>query len=199
MSITDIQALLGSDVIVLVGAPLCGKGTQGKLLGKVLDRPYVSSGDLFRAEVASGSALGQQIHAYMESGELIPNDLTTEFLTTKLSDKIYHKGMILDGYPRNLSHLPLIDNILINLNERIFTAIYLDVPKTKLNERRAHRGRTDDGGDTFEHRYAVFQDETVPLIDALQSRNQLIKINCDYESPEEINQRIISELSALCK
>ncbi|CAF1305098.1 unnamed protein product [Rotaria sp. Silwood1] len=199
MSIADVQALIGHDVILLVGSPLSGKGTQGKLLAKALDRPYVSSGDLFRDEVASGSALGQQIKTYMDSGELIPNDLTTTFLTTKLSDSIYHKGMILDGYPRNISHLPILENILTKLNQRIFIAIYLDVSKEQLNKRRAQRGRTDDDADTFERRYAVFQEETLPLIDVLKSRNQLIKIECHSKSSAEINQQTLSELISLCK
>ncbi|CAF2744540.1 unnamed protein product [Rotaria sp. Silwood2] len=199
MSIADIQTLLGHDVILLIGAPLSGKGTQGKLLAKALDRPYVSSGDLFRAEVASGSKLGQQIKTYMDAGELIPNDLTTTFLTIKLSDSIYHKGMILDGYPRNISHLTILDGILKNLNQRIFIAIYLDASKAQLNARRAQRGRTDDDADTFERRYTVFQEETLPLIDVLKSRNQLVKIDSHSESPDKINQRILSEMIALCK
>jgi adenylate kinase len=150
MSIASVQELLGCDVIVLVGAPLAGKSTQGNLLGKVLERPYVSSGDLFRAEVALVSDLGRQIKAYMDSGELIPNELTTEFLTAKLSDPMYQNGMILDGYPRNLSHLPIIEGILTNLDRRIFTAIHLDVSKSQLDERRLCRGRLDDNAEISE-------------------------------------------------
>ena len=195
MALNHIQQQLSGNVIVLVGAPLSGKGTQGARLAKALDRPYGSTGDLFRNEVASGSTLGQQMKTYMNAGELIPNELTTTFLTTKFNDPIYQKGMILDGYPRNPSHLSIFENILINLDREIFVAIYLDVAKAQLDERRTQRGRVDDSVDTSERRYVVFQQETVPLIDLLESRNLLIKINCIAESPEDIHQRILSELA----
>ena len=198
MSIRDIQELLGSDIILFVGAPLSGKGTQGSQLAKVLERPYISSGDLFRAEIALGTELGLKIKTYMESGELIPNELTTDFLTSKLSESIYQYGMVLDGYPRNLSHLPIIENILKNVDRSIFIAIYLDVSKSDLDQRRAKRGRLDDDGDTFERRYQIFQQETLPLVEYFQKNNKLINVKCDcQESPDDIHQKIISELNAL--
>lgn len=195
LDVNHIQQLLGCNVILFMGAPLSGKGTQGTLLAKALNRPYVSTGDLFRNEVASGSTLGQQMKAYMDAGELIPNELTTVFLTTKFNDPIYQQGMILDGYPRNPSHLSIFENTLMNLDREIFIAIYLDVPKAQLDERRTQRGRADDNVDTAERRYIVFQQETVPLIDILESRNLMVKINCISESPESIHQRVLSALA----
>ena len=192
-----VQEWLGCDVIILIGAPLSGKGTQGKLLAEALGRPCVSTGDLFRAEAASGSALGQEMKKFMDAGELIPNELTTAFLTDRLSDSAYQNGMILDGYPRNPSHLPIVEKILDRLDRRILTALYFDVSKAQLSERRTRRGRKDDTADTFEHRYSVFQEETLPLVDVLQSRNQLIRIECGVESPEEVSRRVLSELASL--
>ena len=197
MSVASVQELLGCDVIVLIGAPLAGKSTQGTLLGKILERPYVSSGDLFRAEVALGSELGRQIKTYMDAGELIPNELTTTFLTAKLSDSLYQNGMILDGYPRNLSHLPIIEDILKNLDRSIFTAIYLEVSKSQLDERRSRRGRLDDNVDISDRRYAVFQEETLPLVESFRSKNRLIHIDCSSLSAEQVHQQILSELIAL--
>ncbi|CAF1163146.1 unnamed protein product [Adineta ricciae] len=191
-----IQQLLHNNIIVFLGAPLSGKGTQGTLLAKYLERPYVSTGDLFRNEVASNSALGQQIKVYMAAGELIPNELTTSFLTSKFHEPIYQKGMIVDGYPRNPSHLNILEDILLNLDREIFVAIYLDVPKCELDERRKRRGRADDKADTGEHRYVVFQQETLPLVDLLESRNLLIRITCTNQSPDDIHQEILSRLIA---
>ncbi|UJR32417.1 hypothetical protein I4U23_019879 [Adineta vaga] len=196
MALTHLQQLLDCNIIVFIGAPLSGKGTQGVLLSKVLERPYVSTGDLFRSEVASNSTLGQQIKTYMDTGELIPNELTTSFLTNKFNESIYQKGMILDGYPRNPSHLNILENILLNLDREIFAAIYLDVPKNELDERRKRRGRADDNDETAEHRYVVFQQETLPLVSILESRNLLIKITCNDQSPENIHQEILSQLIA---
>ena len=105
----SLDKSLENSVIIVLGAPLSGKGTQGTVLAKSLKLPYVSTGELFRDEVSSGSELGKQIKKYMDDGELIPNELTTTFLKEKLSDSAYDKGMILDGYPRNASHLPILD------------------------------------------------------------------------------------------
>lgn len=191
-----ITTYIGSNIILLMGAPLSGKGTQSKLLEHILNRPAVSSGDLLRAEVATGSELGKQMKAYMDAGELIPNELTTTFLTTKLSDSAYKNGMILDGYPRNLSHLEIFDNILINLNRSICVAIYLDVSKSELDQRRLKRNRTDDYAETFEKRYRVFQEETLPLIKEFEKRSQLIHIACHSDSPEDVQQNILAALNA---
>ena len=161
----DIKKFIENRVILLIGAPLSGKGTQGILLRKSFNCPYVSSGDLFRYEVNSGSVLGHQMKIYMDNGDLTPNELTEQFLTQKLSEEIYKNGMILDGYPRNLSHLPIFENLLINLNRKIFVVIYLNVSKDELDQRRLLRNRNDDDKNVFEHRYEIFQGETLPLID----------------------------------
>lgn len=118
----------------------------------------MSTGDLFRAEAKSGSELGKRMKEYMDRGDLIPNDLTTEFLTLKLISKkqkkanekeekfqykldlkkaepIYQQGMILDGYPRNPSHLTILDSILADLDRSIFAAVLFDVPSPVLLSR----------------------------------------------------------------
>ncbi|CAF0745013.1 unnamed protein product [Adineta steineri] len=195
MELNNIQQLLNDNIILFIGAPLAGKSTQGTLLAKVLERPYVSTGNLFRNEVASGNELGQKIKVYMDSGELIPNELTITFLTTKFNDPIYQNGIILDGFPRNLSHMPILENILTNLDRKILVAIYLDVSKAQLDQRRIHRSRADDDNEIAERRYAVFQQETLPLVDLFESRNILIKITCSSESPENVHQRILSQLA----
>lgn len=196
-SVTHLQQLLDRNIIVFIGAPLSGKGTQGTLLAQALERPYVSTGDLFRHEAASGTPLGRQVKAYMDAGELIPNELTTAFLASKFNEPIYRQGMILDGYPRNPSHLEIFQGILVQLHREIYTAVYLDVAKDELDRRRVRRDRADDHAETGERRYAVFQQETLPLVQLLEARNLLIKItSAPAESPEDIHRRILSELAA---
>ncbi|UJR12630.1 hypothetical protein I4U23_016805 [Adineta vaga] len=197
MLVKMIQEKIGHDVIVLIGAPCSGKSTQSKILGKALQLPYLSPGDLFRAEVANGTALGQQLAAYMDSGETIPNELTTTFLTAKFNEPLYRNGMIIDGFPRNFSHLAVLDKILTNTARRIFAAIYLDVSKSQLDERRAHRCRYDDNTGTAERRYTIFIQDTVPLINQLDQEKKLIKVRCCSESPEEVTERLLTELSKL--
>ena len=83
-------------VLLLVGPPLSGKGTQASRLSNLLRIPAVSSGDIFRKEVASGSELGRKMKEFMDRGELIPNDLTTKLLTEKLGAKEFQHGFIMD-------------------------------------------------------------------------------------------------------
>ena len=195
MSLDDIARSLRNSVILLVGSPLSGKSTQGKLLGKVLQRPYVSTGDLFRDEVRTGSILGQEMKRYMDNGELIPNELTTTFLTRKFNDPLYEEGMILDGYPRNLSHLPIFKQILSNLNRKVYAVIYFNVSKEILDQRREGRNRTDDDQNVFQRRYEIFRQETIPLVHFFQAQNLLIEIPSDHQSIEEIHQLLCQELT----
>ena len=190
--------MLENGVILLMGSPLSGKGTQGNLLGKTFDRPYVSSGDLFRDEVKSGSDLGQEMKKHMESGELIPNQLTKQFLINKLSQPIYQNGIVLDGYPRNISHLPTFEQIFENLDEKVSLVIYLNVSKLILEERRKQRNRNDDEECTFQRRYSLFQEETLPLIELFKSKYLFIEIQPNsHSSIEQIHQQILQQISEL--
>jgi adenylate kinase len=109
-------------VLLFIGPPLAGKGTQANRLSNLLGIPAVSSGDIFRREAASGSELGQKMKSFMERGELIPNELTTALLTEKLGAKEFHGGFIMDGYPRNLSHLPIFDQILADIDYKVIAS-----------------------------------------------------------------------------
>ncbi len=134
-----IKQRLPFHVLVLVGPPLAGKGTQAARLSQLLGIPAVSTGDLFRQEAATGSELGIQMKSYMDRGELIPNDLTTKFLVQKLSHESFQAGLILDGYPRNPSHLPILDSILADLDRKIFAVLHFHVDKQILLERLDER------------------------------------------------------------
>jgi len=131
-AVEAIKRKLPFHVLLLVGPPLAGKGTQAARLSAVLGIPAVSSGDLFRGEVAKGTELGKQMKAYMDRGELIPNELTTTFLTEKLAEAEFQNGFILDGYPRNPSHLTILEGILADLDRNILAALHFDIDKEIL-------------------------------------------------------------------
>ena len=199
MSTTFIKESIGQDVIVLVGAPCSGKTTQGKLLSEALQKPCFAPGAHFRTEIANGTQLGQQLKTYIDSGETIPNELTTDFLTAKLNDPLYQNGMIFDGHPRTLSHLTVLDGTLNNLNKCIFAAIYFDVPKCELDRRRCRRGRNDDNVFTADRRYELFTEDTIPLVNLFARKNKLIKIDYCIETPEEICQQVLMQLDILAQ
>lgn len=180
----------------MLGAPLAGKGTQARLLSHSLGIPTLSTGDLFRSEAASGSELGQRMKSYMDQGLLIPNDLTTELLSVTLQKPEYEKGVLLDGYPRAISHLEILEGILLRLDRELQAFVYLDVAKEVLLARIAGRlmcskcsatystsngtltsctscggelvHRADDDIAVFEKRYAVFAEQTLPLVEHIK-------------------------------
>ena len=98
----------------MLGAPLCGKGTQSARLSALFGIPTVSSGDLFRAEVAKGTEIGLKMKIYMDAGQLVPNELTTPFLTKTLSEPRFENGLILDGTPSCFSFLMIL--LFINIS-----------------------------------------------------------------------------------
>lgn len=212
-------------VIVMLGAPLAGKGTQARLLSQSLGVPTLSTGDLFRAEAASGSDLGQRMKSYMDQGLLIPNELTTELLKTTLQKPLYEKGVLLDGYPRAISHLEILQGILLELDRELHAFVYLDVPKQVLVDRVAGRlmcskcsatfssssetpkscsscggeliHRSDDDIAVFEKRYAVFAEQTLPLVEYVKGSNlssRLVTIRPTGTSSEEVHDEIRKQL-----
>ena len=183
---SQMSTFVKTNVIIFIGAPLSGKGTQGQRLAEHLNYAYVSTGDLFRSEVSSGSDLGQQMKIYMERGDLIPDELTEEFLSKKLSEDRFRHGMILDGYPRNLTHLTIFQNILKNVQREILAVVYLNVSKDELNRRRTTRSRADDDEKVFEHRYEVVENETLPLVEYFRTQNLLIEIQSIDNTQEQI-------------
>ncbi|MEZ6021098.1 MAG: nucleoside monophosphate kinase [Planctomycetota bacterium] len=89
--------------MILLGAPGAGKGTQAVRLAGSLGMPHVSTGDLFRANLAGGTALGQKARAFMDQGELVPDELVLEMLFDRVAQNDCEKGYLLDGFPRTLA------------------------------------------------------------------------------------------------
>lgn len=210
----------------MLGAPLAGKGTQARLLSQSLSIPTLSTGDLFRSESASGSELGKKMKSYMDQGLLIPNELTTELLSNTLQKPEYENGVILDGYPRAISHLEILEGILLRLDRELQAFIYLDVTKEVLVSRVAGRlmcskcsatfsttdgalkscsscggeliHRADDDIAVFEKRYSVFAEQTLPLVEHLKkvSPAKLISVTPSSSDTAVVHDHIRSLLDA---
>lgn len=179
--------------ILFVGSPLAGKGTQAHRLSQALNIPLISTGDLFRHEISSNTDFGKEIQGFINRGELIPNELTKKFLIEKLTNPMYRNGLILDGFPRNVSHLEMFDEILSILNVTIGVVIYLNVPLDVLKERSKQRNRTDDQEKIFEERYQIFVNETIPLIDLFRSKYPFLDVQLNHHSIEQIHQFILEK------
>ena len=138
--------------IVLLGPAGAGKGTQARLISSRYGLPHVASGDLLRAHRAQGSPLGQQASAYMDRGELVPDELVIGMILERLRQPDARRGVLLDGFPRNLPQSEALDQELEGEGRRLRLALYLKVPQDVLIERAANRWTCPIGGETYNYR-----------------------------------------------
>jgi adenylate kinase len=125
--------------IVLLGAPGAGKGTQAKILIEKYGMPQISTGDLLRAAVSAGTALGKEAKSYMDKGELVPDSVVLGMVGERLKQDDCKKGYILDGFPRNTAQAEALDKMLAALNMSLTAALSVDVPLEDLMKRLTGR------------------------------------------------------------
>jgi adenylate kinase len=139
----------GRLILVLVGAPGAGKGTQAEILSRELGIPHLASGDLFRAAVAAGTPLGEEARQYMDRGELVPDTTTIAMFMAELARPTATGGAILDGFPRTVGQARALDVTLAAQDERVGRVIFIDVPADELIRRLAGRWVCPTCGTTF--------------------------------------------------
>jgi adenylate kinase len=126
--------------IILIGAQGSGKGTQAELLAKNLGIHHISSGDLFRKASNEGTELGKQVRAYLDRGELVPDDLTVSMILHHIAEMGYTRdGILLDGFPRTMAQAQALDKGLSSVDQHIDRAVYLKVPHEVLLRRLSGR------------------------------------------------------------
>ena len=125
--------------IVLLGAPGAGKGTQAKKIIEKYAMPQISTGDLLRAAVGAGTALGKEAKSYMDKGELVPDSVVLGMVEERLKQNDCKKGYILDGFPRNTKQAEALDKMLSALTMSLNAALSVDVPFDDLMKRLTGR------------------------------------------------------------
>ncbi|MEA2608182.1 MAG: adenylate kinase [Chloroflexota bacterium] len=126
-------------MVVLLGAPGAGKGTQAPILATRLGVPVLASGDLLRAAVAAGTALGRAADRYMSRGQLVPDDTIVDIFLERLAAPDAAGGAVLDGFPRTRGQAEALDVALASRGSRVDLALYIDVPADDLVLRMASR------------------------------------------------------------
>ncbi|MFY9263093.1 MAG: adenylate kinase [Arcanobacterium sp.] len=167
--------------LILVGPPGAGKGTQAKIVSEKLGIPAISTGDIFRAEIKSGSDIGNLAADYIQHGNLVPDEVTDEIVRRRLAQPDAANGFLLDGYPRNTHQVEALDKILDELGTHIDAIVEIVVPDQDIVRRLLSRakieGRKDDRADVIHHRINVYRLETEPVVEAYEERGQLIAVD----------------------
>jgi adenylate kinase len=154
--------------IVLLGPPGAGKGTQATKLAESLGVPQISTGDLFRHNISTGTKLGLEAKQYLDAGDLVPASLTNALVDDRLNDADVVGGFILDGFPRSVEQAVALHDMLERRNLKLDAVLEFRVPEDELVQRLEGRGRADDTEDVIRNRMKVYRDETAPLLDYYQ-------------------------------
>lgn len=135
--------------LVLMGLPGAGKGTQAERIIEKYGIPHISTGDMFRAAIQEGTALGKEAQKYMDAGNLVPDEVTIGIVEERLSKEDCENGFLLDGFPRTVPQAEALDNILSNMNRAIDYVIHINVDREKLLERLTGRRICKQCGATY--------------------------------------------------
>ncbi|MBV8194963.1 MAG: adenylate kinase [Candidatus Dormibacteraeota bacterium] len=155
-------------IIVLFGPPGSGKGTQAQRVAARADVPHVATGDMLRAEVAKGSALGREAEPIMQSGKLVSDDLIVRIIESRLSEPDATNGALLDGFPRTVPQSQALDSMLQRRGRGVDIVVALQVRDDELRRRVLQRaeieGRADDTAEAFDQRLRIYREETEPVL-----------------------------------
>jgi adenylate kinase len=161
--------------IVLIAAPSAGKGTISKYLSDNYNFDHISTGNLLRDEVSLGSERGKYIDELLSKGELVSDEIVFELLENKLES--INKDFVLDGIPRNFSQAEVLDDILAKYDIKISKKIFIDIDKkialSRMIERSKKESREDDNVETYNNRYKVFEENTLPLLNYYTDFNRI--------------------------
>ena len=135
--------------VLLLGPPGAGKGTQADRIAARFQLVHLATGDLLRANVADGTPLGEVAQAYLDSGELVPDEVVVAMMLERLTQPDCKRGFLLDGFPRSVAQARALDEHLAGLGAPLVAAINLEVAEEELLHRLAGRGRADDNARTI--------------------------------------------------
>lgn len=126
-------------ILIMLGAPGTGKGTIANILQSELKIPQISTGDIFRQNIADKTELGKKAQEYMSKGELVPDEITVKLVKDRLSQNDATNGAILDGFPRTVSQAEALDKLLLNTGKKVDMVVNLTSPKDEIMERIVNR------------------------------------------------------------
>ena len=206
--------------IILMGCPGAGKGTQSAKLQEYFQLKHISTGDVLRAEIASGSALGKQIAGIIDKGNLVSDEMMIAMLENIVKNT--NKGIVFDGFPRTVAQAEVLDDMMRRLQRKITKVVMINLPEKevvgRISSRRQckkcgeilhitsaqekvcpHCGgelytRPDDTPARVKHRLEIYHKDTLPVKNYYQNSGKYVEINGD-QSPEKVFEDIKISLS----
>lgn len=185
--------------LLIVGPPGAGKGTQAARIVEHYTVPWISTGDIFRANIKAGTQLGQKVSALIEAGKLVPDDLTNEIVADRLQNEDVRHGFLLDGYPRTVDQAHTLDSVLqadaVALDAVVLLEVDTDEVVSRLLGRAKIEGRLDDTEEVIRHRQEVYAEQTKPLIELYETRGVLVTVD-GLGEVDDVTERIFAALDS---
>jgi adenylate kinase len=167
--------------MIMFGPPGSGKGTQSKLVADYFKFLHLSTGELFRQEIAAGSAMGELVKVFINRGLLIPDNIVMRELYRYALAHQNAPGIAFDGFPRNPDQAAMLDKVFHKKELRIALVVSIQVPDQELIQRVLERGkdsgRTDDNAEIMQKRLEVYREFTLPVINYYKKSKRLVEVN----------------------
>lgn len=183
--------------MIILGPPGSGKGTQAARIAELLGIPTISTGDIFRQNIAKLTPLGIKSKQYIDNGDFVPDVLTNQMVRDRLGNPDVRKGFLLDGYPRTPQQVGELDGMLANENQHLNAALLLTADDEELVKRLLDRakvtGRSDDTEIVIRHRLDLYHEQTVPVVAMYAKRGLLLTVKGDGEV-DEVTERILARI-----
>jgi len=179
--------------LLIVGPPGAGKGTQAARIAERFGIPTISTGDIFRANIKNETELGKRVKAIVDAGDYVPDELTNELVSDRLSEADATTGFLLDGYPRTPDQVRFLDELLASHGHKLDAVLRLKADQDeivrRLTKRAVEQGRADDSEEAIRHRQEVYRRETAPMLEMFRDKGLLIEVD-GLGTVDEVTDRI---------
>ena len=186
--------------LLVLGPQGSGKGTQAKRISAAHALPHVSTGDMFRAAIASGTELGRRVEPILASGDLVPDELTVALIRERLSEEDARDGFVLDGFPRNLTQAEALDGMLAEIGRGLDAVLFFDLSDElaveRIRGRALDEGRDDDTPEAIGRRLAIYHEQTEPVVERYRATGKLVPLHA-ARSIEDVSTEIEAALDLL--